>query len=311
MGPGDAALQFPLPHPKPEGRGRRRRRRRTGFPTALQQPRVRGIRTPAPVGRGLAPPRRLGGRPPLPAALPSPLCGSGRPSAGAVSIVSISLGLQGHGRKLWSRLFFCPSSSAILTHLEGVSRVFTASETGFASVMPWKSSRLCCREQRERRGRHVVWAHGRHLSQGQQQPQTPLPGPTQHPSRQPPLPPWDALIVLPRHTWGSALPGWALSLSGSGLCRNQPAREEPGTGGTQWAAGSRALCAGQAMLRARLCSRLSPLPREAMPGARPQPQCHWGRNGQAAACQGPSRPWGLCALPQSPGTTSQPPVYLG
>lgn len=129
----------------------------------------------------------LAGRlPSPPSSAPYPLCGCGCPSAGAVSIISISLGLQGHGRKLWSRLFFCLSSSAILTHLGRVSCIFTASEMGFASVMPRKSSRLCCREPRERRRRRMVWAYRRHLSQGQQQPQTPLPSPTRHPRRQPP-----------------------------------------------------------------------------------------------------------------------------
>lgn len=139
--------------------------------------------------------------------------------------------------------------------------------------------------------------------------QTPLPGPTQHPSLQPPLPPWDALTALPWDIWGSALPGWALSLSRSGLCRNQPTQGEPNTRGTWWAAVSEALRAGQAMLHARLRNRLSPLSGEAIPGARPQPWCCQGQE-WPHRCQVPSQPQGLCALLQSPGTTSQPFVYL-
>lgn len=63
-----------------------------------------------------------------------------------ISITSISLWLWGRGRKLRSRLFFCPGSSAILTHFVGVSCIYSVSETGVASVTPQKSTWLCCRE---------------------------------------------------------------------------------------------------------------------------------------------------------------------
>lgn len=130
-----------------------------------------------------------------------------------ISITSISLWLWGRGRKLRSRLFFCPGSSAILTHFVGVSRIYSVSETGVASVTPQKSTWLCCREG-DACGL-VSWGTFVMGPVTGADPPSPLPSPMQHPSHQPPPPLWDTLLVLPWKIQGSGLPEQALLGLGS------------------------------------------------------------------------------------------------
>lgn len=80
-------------------------------------------------------------------------------------------------------------------------------------------------------------------------------------------------------------------------------------GGTRWAAGSQARCAGRAMLRAGLRSHLSTLPGEAVLGRDPSPAATRGRNGHASTSQAPSQPRELCrALRPSLLCTSGSPI---